>query len=73
MDNYTNQLEKYYNSIFEKCKLNGNNQNELNNISNEYKNNINKLNEIYETKQSILENNFFATLKILTTKKDKIY
>ena len=73
MDNYTNQLEKYYNSIFEKCKLNGNNQNELNNISNEYKNNINKLNEIYETKQSILENNFFATLKILTAKKDKIY
>ena len=73
MDNYTNQIEKYYNSIFEKCKLNGNNQNELNIISNEYKNNINKLNEIYETKQSILENNFFATLKILTAKKDKIY
>ena len=72
MDNYTNEIEKYYNTLFEKCKLNGN-QNDLNKISMEYQSNINKLNEIYETKQSILENNFFATLKILTSKKDKIY
>ena len=72
MDNYTNEIEKYYNLLFEKCKLNGN-QNDLNKISMEYQSNINKLNEIYETKQSILENNFFATLKILTSKKDKMY